>query len=69
MMLSVLGVMTDKVNHRTMNEAIMRPEVAYRETLVRATEIDYTHRKQTGPKDPKACNEFSEQDYRRHSAD
>ncbi len=47
------------------------PQVAYRETLARATEVDYTHKKQTGgtgqfarvklrlePNDPGAGNEF-----------
>jgi elongation factor G len=47
------------------------PQVAYRETLARATEIDYTHKKQTGgtgqfarvklrlePNEPGAGNEF-----------
>jgi elongation factor G len=48
------------------------PQVAYRETLARATEIDYTHKKQTGgtgqfarvklrlePQEPGAGNEFA----------
>jgi len=48
------------------------PQVAYRETLARATEIDYTHKKQTGgtgqfarvklrlePNEPGAGNEFA----------
>ena len=58
------------------------PQVAYRETLVRPTEIDYTHKKQTGgtgqfarvklrlePNETGKGNEFESRDRRRHRAE
>ena len=58
------------------------PQVAYRETITRRTEIDYTHKKQTGgsgqfarvkfvvePNEPGEGFEFESEDRRRHGAE
>ena len=58
------------------------PQVAYRETITRAAEIDYTHKKQTGgtgqfarvklvvePNEPGEGYEFENEDRRRHGAE
>jgi elongation factor G len=44
-----LDILVDRMRREFKVEAnIGAPQVAYRETLTRATEIDYTHKKQTG---------------------